>query len=82
MDRKVKILEIESETHDVKRLLVEKPEGYNFSPGQATMVSVNKTGWGDMFRPFTFTSMNEDPSIEFIIKTYPEHNGSQKRSRS
>jgi ferredoxin-NADP reductase len=79
MEWKVRLLEIEPETHDVKRLVVEKPEGYTFTPGQATMLSLNRPGWEDRSRPFTFTSMNEDPAIEFIIKIYPEHDGVTKK---
>jgi ferredoxin-NADP reductase len=75
---KARLLMSEFETHDVKRLIVEKPEGYSFTPGQATDVSVNKPGWEGKFRPFTFTSRNEDHVIEFIIKIYPEHNGVTK----
>jgi ferredoxin-NADP reductase len=71
----VKILRIEQETHDVKRFIVEKPEGYKFIPGQATDVSINKLKWKNEERSFTFTSLNEQPYLEFIIKKYEEHNG-------
>ncbi len=77
---KVKILKIDPVTHDVKRFRLEKPEGYNFVPGQATDVAINKPGWTDKLHPFTFTSLNEDPNLEFTIKgypvqQYPEHKG-------
>jgi ferredoxin-NADP reductase len=71
----VRILEIKQLTHDVKRFRVEKPEGYAFVPGQATDVSINATDLKDKKRPFTFTSLNTDPYLEFIIKNYPSHNG-------
>jgi len=67
----VKILEVEPLTHDVKRFVVEKPKGFTFTPGQATEVSVNKDGWKDKKRPFTFTSLVSDENLEFIIKGYP-----------
>jgi ferredoxin-NADP reductase len=72
---KVKILNIEPVTHDVKRFTVEKPPGYKFIPGQATEVAINKPGWENERRPFTFTALNESPNLEFIIKGYKSHNG-------
>lgn len=67
----VKILDISSVTHDVKRFLVEKPKGFKFTPGQATEVAINKNGWKEKKRPFTFTSLDADTNLEFIIKGYP-----------
>lgn len=72
---KVKILDIKSVTHDVKRFRVEKPAGYNFIPGQATEVAINKPEWKSEKRPFTFTSLNDEPYLEFTIKSYSDHNG-------
>ncbi|MFW5974951.1 MAG: FAD-binding oxidoreductase [Bacteroidota bacterium] len=66
----VKILEIEELTHDVRRIVTEKPEGYSFVPGQATEVAVNLPGMREERRPFTFTSRNSDKNLEFIIKVY------------
>ena len=57
-EHKVKIKRIAKVTHDVKRFVVEKPEGYSFESGQATEVAVNKKGWESARRPFTFTSLN------------------------
>ncbi|WP_103665390.1 FAD-binding oxidoreductase [Gracilimonas amylolytica] len=75
MAHNVKILETESVTHDVKKLTLEKPEGYEFEPGQATEVAIDKEGWRDEKRPFTFTSLNEDEHLEFVIKIYEDHDG-------
>ncbi|UYQ95146.1 FAD-binding oxidoreductase [Chitinophaga horti] len=71
----VKILSITPVTHDVKCFRFEKPEGYRFSPGQATEVAINKPGWEQERRPFTFTSLNENLYLEFTIKGYHDHNG-------
>jgi ferredoxin-NADP reductase len=71
----VKIISIEHITHDTVRIVTEKPKNYTFEPGQATDIAINKTGWLDKRRPFTFTSLPEDKHIEFIIKTYPSHDG-------
>ncbi len=75
MDHKVKILDIRKITHDVKEFVTEKPEGMSYSPGQATVVSVNKPGLEEEKRPFTFTSLNENENLEFIIKIYNELHG-------
>jgi len=75
MPHTIKILEVEEVTHDVKKFTLEKPDGYTFTPGQATEVSIDKEGWREEKRPFTFTSLNEDEHLEFVIKIYPDHNG-------
>lgn len=71
----VKILESSFINHDVKRFITEKPEGYHFIPGQGTDVSINLPEWNNMFRPFTFTSLNSSPYLEFLVKIYDERNG-------
>jgi ferredoxin-NADP reductase len=71
----VKILRTEFITHDVKRITLEKPRGYHFHSGQATEVAVNRDGWKGEKRPFTFTSLNSWPELEFTIKIYEDHSG-------
>ena len=71
----VKIRSIKHVTHDVLQIVTEKPSGYIFTSGQATDVSINKEGWKEELRPFTFTCLPEDDHIEFTIKTYPSRNG-------
>ena len=75
MEEVVKIKSVENVTHDVKRFVVEKPTGYEFTPGHATEVSINKVDWKEEKRPFSFTSLNEDDFLEFTIKIYPDHDG-------
>jgi ferredoxin-NADP reductase len=82
MEHKVKILEIIQVTHNVKCFRIEKPAGFTFIPGQATDVSVNKPGWENEKRPFTFTCLNEDPYLEFTIKGYYDHDGVTKKLHS
>ncbi len=74
----VKIISVENVTHDVKRFLIEKPEGYTFVPGQATEVSINTPALRNEARPFTFSGLNTWPHLELVIKIYPEHNGVTK----
>ncbi|HEY3371816.1 MAG TPA: flavodoxin reductase [Prolixibacteraceae bacterium] len=71
----VQIKSIDEVTHDVRRIVTEKPLGYHFTPGQATEVTINKIGWLDEKRPFTFTCLPENDYLEFTIKTYPAHKG-------
>ncbi len=71
----VKIKSINKVTHDVLRIVTDKPLHYNFTPGQATEVSINKNGWKDKKNPFTFTCLPENDYLEFTIKTYPAHKG-------
>lgn len=77
--KEIKILKIEDLTHDVRRYRCEKPENYQFTPGQATEVSLKKEGWKEEKRPFTFTSLPEDDHLEFTIKSYPDHDGATEQ---
>lgn len=62
-------------THDVIQIVTNKPEGYQFQPGQATELSINEIGWEEEKRPFSFTCLPENNYLEFTIKTYPSHQG-------
>lgn len=75
MSHTVKIKSINQITHDVKQFNIEKPSGYDFTPGHATEVSINKEGWKDEKRPFTFTNLQESDDLQFTIKIYPDHDG-------
>lgn len=71
----VSVKSINHVTHDVLRIITEKPEGFNFVSGQADNISINKSGWLKEERPFTFTNLPTNDFLEFMIKTYPEHKG-------
>lgn len=71
----LKILDTHYVTHDVKRFVVEKPKDFAYRTGQATHLSVNLPEWKDKARPFTFTSLNHWPKLEFTIKIYNERKG-------
>ena len=71
----VKINSINKINHDVLRVVTERPDDYNFTPGQATDISINKKGWIEEKRPFTFTSLPDEDYLEFHIKTYPDRDG-------
>ena len=71
----LKILESYFITHDVKYFKVQRPKGYKYIPGQATEVSINKPGWEDKKRAFTFTNLPTKRHLEFMIKIYRDHKG-------
>lgn len=71
----ITIRSIEPLTHDVRRYRCDKPDGYSYRPGQATEVRIDRDGWRDEPRPFTFTSLPDADHLEFTIKSYPDHHG-------
>jgi len=75
MQVSVKILDTVPVTHNVRHYRVERPKGYTFSPGQATEVSIDRIGWQDKTRPFTFTCLPDAENLEFTIKSYFDHAG-------
>lgn len=75
MEQIVRILDIHNVTHNVKQFIIEKPDGFTFTPGQATELSINETGWEDKKNPFTFTSLTDDHYLQFTIKIYTDHKG-------
>ena len=73
--QKLKIISSNYVNYNVKRFVLEKPEGFVYRPGQSGHFSINLPGWEDKTRPFTFTSLNDWPYLELIIKIYKEHKG-------
>lgn len=62
-------------TPDVKRFVLTRPKGLKFKPGQGVMVAIDRDGWRDEWRPFTFTSLTTSRTIELIIKIYDGRKG-------
>jgi len=75
MAYQVKIQNIGFITHNVLQIQTQRPENYQFTPGQAAEVAMDKEGWRDEKRPFTFTSLPSDGFLQFTIKVYPGHDG-------
>ena len=71
----VKVTSIGHITHDILQIITEKPKQFSYTPGQAVEVSINKKGWENEKRPFTFTCLPDDNYLEFTIKTYPQRKG-------
>ena len=59
--------------HNVKRFTTERPQGLNYTPGQAVLVESPEMKVGK--RPFTFTGLLTAPQLEFTIKLYHDHHG-------
>lgn len=68
MPHNVKIKSIGNITHNVLKIVTEKPFQYTFVPGQATGVAINKERWQNEKRPFTFTSLPKHEYLGFTIK--------------
>lgn len=77
--QRITLREIAALTHDTNRLVFTRPEGYDFTPGQATDFALDQDGWREETRPFTFTSQPDEPILEFVIKSYPDHDGVTRR---
>jgi|AntRauMFilla1563_2_1112583.scaffolds.fasta_scaffold17198_1 ferredoxin-NADP reductase len=75
----VKVIESRFINYDVKKFIVEKPEGFDFIPGQGVNVSVNDPKWKNELRPFTFTNVKDAKNLEFIIKIYASNKGVTNR---
>lgn len=73
--QRLKILNTHYITHNVKRFVLEKPLGFEYTPGQSASISINMSGWEKKIRPFTFTSLQHWDHLEFIIKIYEDHKG-------
>lgn len=71
-------------THDTVQLEFDRPEGFEFTPGQATHWGLDVDGMRDAGNPFTITSLPHEERLEFVIKTYPtdeypDHGGVTER---
>lgn len=75
MDYKVKLLNKQWLTHDVTKLQFERPEGFEFQPGEAIEMKVN----GKEPSPFTLTGLPSANYLEFMIKIYPDHHGTTEQ---
>ena len=75
MEHQATLLMSEFVTHDVKRFVVSRPDGFSFQPGQGVELAIDRPQWKEEGRPFTPTSLPHDGVLEFTIKQYPAHQG-------
>ncbi len=62
-------------TPDTYQLTFNRPDDFEFEAGQASELTILKPELKEEGRPFTMTSRPNDPYLEFVIKSYPDHNG-------
>lgn len=62
-------------THDTLHYVFDRPEGFEFTPGQAVLMRPDREGWRDEERPFTMVNAPGSDTLEFVIKAYPGHDG-------
>ena len=75
MTHRLTLMDISPVTHDTYHLVFAKPDDFDFEPGQAAELTLDEKGWRDEDRPFTMTSLPQDSTLEFVIKSYPDHEG-------
>ncbi|MCA1977806.1 MAG: flavodoxin reductase [Thiobacillus sp.] len=75
MDYTVNLLMSQFVTHDVKRFIVSKPEGFSYAPGQGVELAIDLPDLRAQGRPFTPTGLAADQVLEFTIKAYAAHAG-------
>ena len=75
MNHTVNLLMSQFVTHDVKRFVVSKPQGFSVVPGQGVELMINLPGLSEQGRPFTPTGLAADRVLEFTIKGYADHAG-------
>jgi ferredoxin-NADP reductase len=84
MTHTLTLQDIRHVTHDTVHLTFDRPEGYDFRAGQANRWGLDVEGMRDAAKPFTITSLPDEPRLEFVVKTYPvaqhpEHDGVTER---
>ncbi len=79
MKHKITLLDVIPLTPDTRHYVFTKPAGYRFTPGQATEVAIDRDGWREEARPFTFTSDPDAEVLSFTIKSYLDHDGVTKQ---
>lgn len=75
MAHRLTLKHIEPATHDTYHLVFDRPDGFDFTPGQGVELHLLKDGWQNEGRPFTPVTLPDEPTLEFVIKSYPEHQG-------
>ncbi|MBI6629434.1 FAD-binding oxidoreductase [Pontibaca salina] len=75
MAHQMTLKRIEPVTHDTYHLVFDRPDGFEYTPGQGVELHVLKDGWEDKGRPFTPVTLPHEPTLEFVIKSYPDRHG-------
>ena len=63
-------------THDTVRMTFERPDDYpDWEVGQAADLALDRDGWRDEAKPYTFVSPPGSDEIVFVIRSKDEHDG-------
>jgi ferredoxin-NADP reductase len=57
MEHIVKIISIRNVTHNVKQIIIEKPKGFVFTPGQATDLTINEKEFKELKNPLPLLAL-------------------------
>ncbi|MFC3616024.1 flavodoxin reductase [Lutimaribacter marinistellae] len=79
MTHKITLQAVVPLTHDTRHYVFTRPNDFAFSPGQATEMELDREGWRDEGRPFTFTGDPKANVLTFTIKSYFDHDGVTKQ---
>lgn len=66
-----RVLHREAVAENVHSYVLETPEGFTFTPGQAIELAIDEKKWREEKRPFTITSVPSNPRLELVVKSYP-----------
>jgi len=62
-------------THDTRRIVLKRPDGFVFAPGQGVELMIEQDPWRGRGHPFTPTCAPSDCVLEFTVKRYPDGGG-------
>lgn len=75
MTHSLTLQKIDAVTPDTHHLWFDRPAGFRHTPGQAVDLALDRDGWREEARPFTPVSLPEEETLQFVIKSYPDHDG-------
>lgn len=75
MTHTLTLQKIEPVTPDTYHLWFDYPDGFSHTPGQAVDLALDRDGWREEARPFTPVSLPDEKTLQFVIKSYPDHDG-------
>ena len=63
-------------THDTYRMVFDRPEGFpDWQMGQSSHMALDREGWRDETRPYTFVNPPSEDGLVFVIRSKPDHDG-------
>jgi ferredoxin-NADP reductase len=68
MEYKVKVMSVDEDQAEFRRIIVVRPSSLNLIAGKQVMVSINKPGLEEMKKPVPFASPPNDYYMEFVFK--------------